>query len=151
MKHVLVAIDFSPHADTVLAKAAELARALGGELTVLHVAAPEPDFVGFEVGPQSVRDNRAHRLEAEHRQLHEIAEGLRNDGVPAKAFLFSGPTAEKILDEAKRRETDLIVIGTHGRTALATALLGSVSRSVLHGATCPVVVVPGPKKPAKDS
>ena len=151
MKRVLVAIDFSPHADIVLAKAAELAQALGGELTVLHVAAPEPDFVGFEVGPQSVRDDRAHRLELEHRQLHEIAEALRNDGIPTKAFLFSGPTAEKILDEAKRRESDLIVIGTHGRTALATALLGSVGRSVLHGAACPVVVVPGPKKPAEDS
>ena len=142
MKHVLVAIDFSPQADRVLATATELAGALGADVTILHVAAPDPDFVGFEVGPQSVRDNRAQVLESEHRELHRIALRLRDDGIPARAFLFAGATAEKILEEASARGADLIVMGTHGRSGLASALLGSTSRAVLHGAACPVVVVP---------
>jgi nucleotide-binding universal stress UspA family protein len=150
MKHVLVAIDFSPHAETVLAKAAELVRGLAGDLTILHVAAPDPDFVGFEVGPQSVRDNRAHTLELEHRELHRIAERLRADGIPARAFLLAGATGDTILEQAARREIDLIVLGTHGRTALATAFVGSVSRAVLHGAACPIVIVPGLKQPTRD-
>jgi nucleotide-binding universal stress UspA family protein len=142
MKHVLVAIDFSAQADAVLATATELATAIGADVTVLHVAAPDPDFVGFEVGPQSVRDSRADVLEREHHELHSMAERLREDGIPARAFLFSGATAEKILEEAAARSADLIVMGTHGRSGLVSAFLGSVSRAVLHSATCPVVVVP---------
>jgi nucleotide-binding universal stress UspA family protein len=150
MKHVLVAIDFSPQADLVLATAATLAGAIGADVTVLHVAAPDPDFVGFEVGPQSVRDSRAEVLEKEHRELHRIAERLREDDIPARAFLFSGATAEKILEEASARSADLIVMGTHGRSGLASAFVGSVSRAVLHGATCPVVVVPASIEAAAD-
>lgn len=145
MKHVLAAIDFSPHGDTVVARAAELARALGADLTLLHVAAPDPDFVGFEVGPQTVRESRAQTLELERRELHRIAEELREAGLPTRAFLFAGPTAEKIVEEAEQRNVDLIVVGTHGRTALASAFVGSVSRGVIHDAPCPVVVVPAPK------
>jgi nucleotide-binding universal stress UspA family protein len=139
---VLAAIDFSRHSDAVVDRAAALARALGAELTLLHVAAPEPDFVGYEVGPQSVRDSRAHTLDLERRELHRIAEDLRGAGVPTRAFLFAGATAERILEEAARREADWIVLGSHGRSALASAFLGSVSRGVLSGAQCPVVVVP---------
>jgi nucleotide-binding universal stress UspA family protein len=142
MKHVLAAIEFSPHADAVLAVASRLAKAVGADLTLLHVAAPEPDFVGYEVGPKSVRDDRAQTLELERRELHRMAEDLREAGIPTRAFLFSGATAEKILEQAEARGADWIVVGTHGRTPLASAFVGSVSRGVLKGATCPVVVVP---------
>jgi nucleotide-binding universal stress UspA family protein len=151
MKHVLVAIDFSAHADAVLATAEELARSVGGDLTILHVAAPDPHFVGFEVGPQSVRDSRAQVLEDEHRQLQDIAARLRDEGLAARAFLFAGATAEKILEEADKQNADLIVIGTHGRSAIAKAFIGSVSQGVLHAATCPVVVVPAAKKRTSDA
>ncbi len=144
VKQVLAAIDFSRHADVVIETAATLARALDAELTVLHVASPEPEFVGYEVGPQSVRDDRAHTLELERRELHRIAEELRAAGVAARAFLFSGATADKILEEAGERGADWIVVGSHGRSGLASAFIGSVSRGVLRGAKCPVVVVPTP-------
>lgn len=150
MNHVLAAIDFSPHGDTVIARAAELARALGADLTLLHVAAPDPEFVGFEVGPQTVRDSRAHTLELERRELHRVAEELRDAGLPTRAFLFAGSTAEKICEEAAQRNADLIVVGTHGRSALANAFVGSVSRGVIRDAPCPVVVVPAPRKPTPD-
>ena len=146
MNQVLTAIDFSRHADAVVSTAKTLAQALDAELTVLHVASPEPDFVGYEVGPQSVRDDRAQTLELERRELHRIAEELRADGVSARAFLFSGATVEKILEEAEARGADWIVVGSHGRTALASAFVGSVSRGVLRGASCPVVVVPAPDR-----
>jgi len=50
MQNILVAIDFSPISQTVLDAAAKLARSLGSKLWVLHVAAPEPDFVGYDPG-----------------------------------------------------------------------------------------------------
>lgn len=145
MKHVLVALDFSDYAEVVLAKAVELARAIEGSLTILHVAAPEPGFVGLEIGPQSVRDNRARVLEREHQELHRMAEEVKESGVDTRAFLLAGPTSEKILEEAAKWHVDWVVMGTHGRSSIASALLGSVKSAVLHGATCPVVIVPAAK------
>lgn len=146
MRAVLVPVDFSEATDAVIAWAAGLAEALGGRLWLLHVAAPDPDFVGFEAGPDVVRDQRASELREEHRDLQGRAEVLRARGLDATALLVEGPTVEKILDEAERLGADLVVMGSHGRGALTRALLGSVSEGVLRGARCPVTILPGRKE-----
>jgi nucleotide-binding universal stress UspA family protein len=147
VKQILVAIDFSEHTDSLLRHATELARATGAALTLLHVAAPDPAFVGLAAGPQSVRDARAHTLDLEHRELARMAEALQKDGIPGRALLRTGATVEKILDEAERLSADLIVVGSHGRGPLGTTFVGSVSRRLLHHAACPVLVVPARKRP----
>jgi nucleotide-binding universal stress UspA family protein len=109
---------------------------------LLHVAAPDPDFVGFEAGPQSVRDDRAGELRGEHRELQRRAETLRRQGIDAEAFLVQGPTVDTILDRLEHLGADLLVLGSHGHGALHRMLLGSVSRGVLRRTTRPVLVVP---------
>lgn len=141
MKQVLAAVDFSDFTAAVVAHAAALAEAFGANLTLLHVAAPDPDFVGFAAGPDTVRVDRARRLREEHRQLQETADALRRRGLKVKALLVEGPTAEKILEQAESLSAELLVIGSRGRGALARALLGSVSEAVLHGAEMPVSIV----------
>lgn len=142
MKKILAAIDFSDVTGNVVEQAAALAQAFSAELTLVHVAAPDPDFVGYEAGPDTVRDARASELRGEHRQLQETGEALRERGLAARALLIQGPTIEKILEETKRIGAEVIVIGSHGHGALHRALLGSVSEGVVRGATCPVHVVP---------
>lgn len=139
---ILAAIDFSPMADAVVAEAARLAEATDAELTLLHVAAPEPDFVGYDVGPQSVRDARAHALHDEHEKLHAMAEALRARGLRVRARLHAGATAETILADAVARGAGLIVVGAHQRSRAVKWLLGSTSEAVLRKARVPVVVVP---------
>ena len=142
MRKLLAALDFSDVTDRVVEEAAALAEAFGAELTLIHVAAPDPDFVGYEAGPDTVREARADELRAEHRQLQQMADGLRERGIPSKALLIQGPTVEKILDEAIQIGASTIVIGSHGHGALRRVLLGSVSEGVVRGASCPVYVVP---------
>jgi nucleotide-binding universal stress UspA family protein len=139
---ILAAIDFSPVSDRVVEEAARLGLALEAELTLLHAAAPDPDFVGYEVGPQHVRDNRAHELQDEHRQLHVLAGGLRDRGLTVRARLHAGPTADVILAEAEARSATLIVVGSHRHSRTVKLLLGSTSEAVLRKAACPVLVVP---------
>lgn len=146
VKRLLAALDFSDVTEQVLDQAAALADAFSAELTLLHVAAPDPDFVGYEAGPDTVRDTRAGELRGEHRKLQEFADGLRERGIPTRALLIQGPTIEKILDEAARTAAGTIVIGSHGHGALRRVLLGSVSEGVVRGATCPVHVVPTGKR-----
>ncbi len=142
MRRLLAAIDFSPISARVVDQAASLAAAFSAELTILHVAAPDPDFVGYAAGPQTVRDARARELRAEHRKLQEVAETLRDREIATRALLIQGPTAEQILAEAKRLEAGMIVVGSHGHGSLYRALLGSVSEDVVRAAVCPVLVVP---------
>lgn len=142
MRGVLVPIDFSEATDRVVEWATRLAECFGSPLWLLHVAAPNPDFVGYEAGPDVVRDQRAAELREEHRELQTRADALRARGIDATALLVQGPTVEKILSEAERLDADLIVVGSHGRGAFFRALLGSVSEGVLRGARCPVTILP---------
>lgn len=143
---ILAAIDFSESTPLVIDEAATLAAALGSKIVVAHVAAPDPDFVGYEAGPQSVRDARAHELRDERQELRRIEDTLKARGLAAEAMLVQGPTVEKIVEEAERLGADWIVVGSHGRGALARVLIGSVSEGVVHHAKCPVVVVPAPHR-----
>jgi nucleotide-binding universal stress UspA family protein len=142
MGSILAPVDFSEMTPAVIAVAESLAAAFSARLWLLHVSAPDPDFVGFEAGPQAVRDQRAHHLRGEHRELQEVADRLRTEGVEATALLIQGPTVEKILSEAERVAAEWIVIGSHGRGAVHRALLGSVSEGVLHRARCKIAIVP---------
>ncbi len=142
MKTLLVPIDCSPVSAAVVEQAAVVALAFKSTVWLLHVAAPDPDFVGYETGPQNVRDQVARELRTEHRVLQEHADALRARGIEATGVQVQGATRETILHEAARLHADLIVIGSRGHGALRRALLGSISEGVLHHATCPVLVVP---------
>lgn len=141
MERIVVAIDFSEVTPALLEAATRFARALPSEVYLIHVEAPEPSFVGYEVGPQ-VRDDVARRIRREHRDLQTLADGLGAGGVTATALLVQGPAVEKILSEAHRLRADLIVMGTHGHGRLHRLLVGSVGEGVLRQASCPVLFVP---------
>lgn len=145
MKTILVPVDFSDITGAVLDLAASQARAFGAELFVLHVARPDPEFVGYQAGPQSVRDQIAARFRREHQQLHEMSGALHEAGLPATALLVQGPTVETILEEAAKLDADLIVLGSHGHGGLFRALLGSVSEGVLRKSIRPLLIVPARK------
>jgi nucleotide-binding universal stress UspA family protein len=142
MSHVLAAVDFSSVSELVLSHAELLARAQAAPLTLLHVAAPNPSFVGYEAGPQTVRDTRARTLREEHSALQKHAANLRERGLDARALLVEGPSVETILREAHRLASSVIVIGSHGHGALYEALVGSVAAGVIRGSSCPVLIVP---------
>jgi nucleotide-binding universal stress UspA family protein len=142
VQRILAAVDFSPVSKAVVEQAASLAEAFSAELTLVHVAAPDPEFVGYAAGPQTVRDDRAREVRDQHRNLQAIAEDLRDRAISARALLIQGSAVEKILAEGARLRADAIVIGSHGHGALYRALLGSVSEGVVRAAQCPVLVVP---------
>lgn len=142
MHRILAALDFSSVAPRVVDLAASLAEAYGAELILIHIAAPEPDFVGYGPGPAGVRQARARELRGEHRDLQEAAEALRKRGIAATALLVAGGTVEKLLEESRRLAVDAIVIGSHGHGALHRALVGSTTEGTIRAAGCPVVVVP---------
>ncbi|MBP7274847.1 MAG: universal stress protein [Kiritimatiellae bacterium] len=145
MNTILVGIDFSPVQGRALDAATTLARAMDAELILIHVASAEPDFVGYEPGPEVVRESVAHLLRDHHRQLQDIESRLRSAGVRVRALMVQGGISDKIIEEAGKLNAGWIVLGSHGHGALRHALLGSVTQAVIKHTPCPVIIVPSPK------
>jgi len=141
-KNILAPIDFSDVTGAVIDTAAELARAMDGKVWLIHAAVPEPDFVGYEVGPEYIRDSAARHLREEHQMLGRYQQALRDKEVDVTAMLVPGEAVAKILQEAERLGADWIVLGSHGHGALYNLLAGSVCQGVVHKAKRPVVIVP---------
>ena len=146
MKNILVPIDFSPVSDDAVDLAAQLAKGLGAAIWLVHVAAPDPDFVGFGTGPRYVRDQRAEELKKEHSQIQDMAKQLGTKGLKAEGLLVQGPTSATIVEEAGRLKADLIIMGSHGHGAIYKTFVGSVSQQVLADSPVPVLIVPSRSK-----
>jgi nucleotide-binding universal stress UspA family protein len=142
MKNILVPVDFSAEAQRVIDIAASIAKAFQARIWLVHVAAPDPDFVGFEAGPTYVREQRAEVLREEHAEIQALATTLKNAGHDAAGLLVQGSTTETLLEEIDRLKADLVVMGSHGRTGLFKAFVGSVSEQVLRESRIPVLIVP---------
>ncbi|MGD1808879.1 universal stress protein [Dapis sp. BLCC M126] len=142
MKNIVVAIDFSPITPAIITQAETLAQGFKSKLWLIHIAEPEPDFVGFKTGPQPKRDHWAEEFRKEHKQIQDLAEESRQKGFDAVALLTQGSTIETILAETKKLAADLIIVGSNGRSGIEKLFMGSVSEGILKDALCPVLVIP---------
>lgn len=144
-KTILVPHDFSAGASRAARLAHELAKIHGGRLVFLHVAelpplvgagsaiVPEEGGAPISVGDYAVR--------SAGERLAELAAEYGTDGVATSYEAVLGSPAAEIQTVAGRVGADVIVIGTHGRSGIARALLGSVAARVMHHSTVPVVSV----------
>ena len=142
MKNILLGIDFHERTAQLIEETVKLAKPLSAKVWLLHIAAPEPDFVGMRVGPQSVRDHRAQELRNEHGLLNDYKTIIEHQGVEVECLLVSGPTIETILDEVNRLDIDLIVTGHHKHSRLEELIIGTHSAKLIDESPVPVLVIP---------
>jgi nucleotide-binding universal stress UspA family protein len=141
---ICCAIDFSEPSLLALVEAAELARWLGVELTILHVHAVPDDVVRPLPSAFAMASVDLHRDLAVWR-----AEAERRAGVPVHVELVAGDPAEEILRYAREDRVGFLVLGARGRSAPGRRRLGSVAARVAREARCPVLVV-RPRVPAPE-
>jgi len=146
IKQILYPTDFSGTAQYAGRYASMLAREVGARLHILHVTVPSlagisrSEMPGLELS----RLYKAGRDQAEA-HLKELLQSEDFQGLELETTLTSGTIEDEILNAAVKDQTDLIVMGTHGRTGLAHALLGSVAEKVIRTAPCPVFAVRHPE------
>ncbi len=154
---VLVAIDLKPGTDHLLAEAQRYAKALDAIVDIIHVADPDPDFVGYiksaptaETGghapinyDQTLRDDRAKEFRLEHQQAQAVADQMRAAGIRVdQALTVQGPTLETILEEARKLGADLLILGSHQHSALYRLWYGDIAIDAAKEAPCALLVVP---------
>ena len=142
IKNILVAVDFNDSIGDLMNYANELGKKFKAKVWVLHVADPEPDFVGYEPGPQYIRDLKAEEYKTEHRSLQEICKNFISEKIESEALLIQGSTVEVVIEEAQKLEIDLLITGTHKHSFLHNLLNENVSVELLKKADIPLLTIP---------
>ena len=165
MKCIVVPIDFSDVTPPVIDLARQLAKALSAEIHLVHVkefaAAATPGTLGyglagmpelapmagipvpgFEAMPEAISED-----EGQTSKLAKWQEEIARDGIKVSLHEPTGTVAEEILNQVDELNADLIVMGTHGHSAMYNLLVGSAAKGVLKRSTRPVLLVPAPKSP----
>ena len=135
-RSILVAWDGSRHARRALSEATDIAQTQGSRLTLLTVAAPIHFWAGPYVPPVP-EDELARAAE----RIAEEGEELVPDGIPVSSRTAAGSPGPELLKRVEAAGHDLIVMGSRGRGAVRSAVLGSVSHYVLNHARVPVLIV----------
>ena len=141
VERILVPVDFSEHSQRALTYGKELAASYGADLGLLHVVERPslPGAYGLEVEPAQIQ---ASDVDDKIREaLVDTSSEAPGPDVHVTCHVQEGHTPNVITSVAKTRESDLIVLASHGRTGLKRFVMGSVAESVLRKAPCPAFIV----------
>ncbi|MFY9268331.1 MAG: universal stress protein [Candidatus Manganitrophaceae bacterium] len=142
IKTILVPTDFSELSKEAIDYALTLGKQIGAKLIFLHTleSFDHPD----EMTPMS-DEGYAFMKDRGNAFLNDLVEEARKAGVEAESMLADGVPFIEIIQAARKREADLVVMGTHGRTGLAHIMMGSQAERVVRQAPCAVLTVKSPK------
>lgn len=144
---ILVPIDGSATSERGLREAIELATRLKSQLVLLHVVDPYPVLMEM-ASVQSFEDTRQRLLTFGEETLQKARQRASESGVASESVVretSAQRAADAIVDEAAKRQCQLIVMGTHGRRGLSRVVLGSDAELVLRLAPVPVLLVRQPE------
>ena len=134
---ILIPLDNSPTDKTILDHIRPLAKLMGAELTLVHVA---DGFAARLQGELNLVDSQ--EMTEDHAYLDKIHKNLVTDGFKAKAILVQGKDPGKgILTIANQEKCDLIAMATHGHTFVKDVILGSVADYLRHSTDIPILMI----------
>jgi type II secretory ATPase GspE/PulE/Tfp pilus assembly ATPase PilB-like protein/nucleotide-binding universal stress UspA family protein len=134
VKRILVPTDFGMGTQSTLAHACELAERVHADLHVLHVL-PAHDL------PSPSGTDAQERLRGARERLKQLSQSATNGKLQAVCEVRIGKPSEEIVRYALEQDIGFIAMGTHGRTGLSHAVMGSVAEQVVRHAPCPVLAV----------
>ena len=145
MKTIVAATDFSASAHDALERAAQLARAHGAQLHLLHAPSHGTWSQGTGMFSHLFDDGNAPSVEQDRARLEKIGAGLkRRFRVKAECHVLPGKAAVEIAAFAQSREADLVVVASRGEGGVKRLALGSTALKVTWSTLCPVLIVREP-------
>ena len=142
MKRIVIGTDGSADARAAVREGVELAAAVGGEVTLVYARqAPIAIF-----GEPYYQDALSEERKIAERAIDEAVAIAREHGIEPETEVLDGDAADAIIRVAATVDADVIVVGSRGLGPLASAFLGSVSRSVMTRAHRPVLVAKAPER-----
>lgn len=162
MKNILVAVDFEKGINPILTQALSMAKAYQAKLWIVHVVTPVKSQIGYNLSTQSIpglmaagegyysqlfnldttRKMIATELHNEHNKLLEYCDKIKAENIEVQGLLIQGDPAEVIIMESKKKEIDVIILGTHGHGLFHKTIMGSTSEQVIHQSSKPTLLIP---------
>ncbi|HHS50004.1 MAG TPA: universal stress protein [candidate division Zixibacteria bacterium] len=145
IRNILLPTDFSEQSEVAVPFAIDLARRYHAKLHILHVFdenAFDPAF--FSTAHDIAEEFFSRVREGFEAEVDSYLEKYDTSGVGIVTALANGSAFAEIIKYARANTIDMIVMATHGRTGLASVLLGNVTEKVVHKANCPVLTVRHP-------
>lgn len=151
IKKVLIALDYDLSAQKVADVGFAIANSMQAEITLMHVVAdvnyysstafsPIIGFMGFNQADIAFFEKENNLKEATANYLNKVKQKLGDENI--KIVVKEGGFAHEILEQAKKSNTDLIVMGSHSRSWLKDILMGSVVETVFKSTDIPLMIVP---------
>lgn len=142
MKNIILPIDFSDTTDILVEGAVDFAKEIAGKIFLIHVAPADIGFAIGDMGFQYFPEIEKSEISEELAELNEIEKRIKAKGVACEHLLKQGIAAEIILDYAKDKKANYIVMGSHGRSGIYDVFVGSLTKDITKKSTIPVLVVP---------
>jgi nucleotide-binding universal stress UspA family protein len=143
LNRILVPTDFSDTSTAAVKYGVALAEAFGAQLHLLHVVEqPVPWQLAGEIAMVSAPVDDAERRRHVEAELAALLTRDERDKYRVVVATEIGAPFAEIVRYAGREQIDVIVMGTHGRGAIAHLLIGSVAENVVRKAPCPVLTIP---------
>ena len=137
-ERIMVAVDGSSNSDFAVDQALSMASTCNSNFFAITVVDIYPVYMEGALGVKEKAENEARKI------LRKVEEKAKEANISCETILCVGHQPhEFIVKEAKDKNIDLIVMGTHGRTGLKKFFMGSVAQKVIGYTPCPVMVVPG--------
>ncbi len=133
--NILISTDGSKYSTAATEKAIDLAKSYGGRLQTLSVVDVTEEFQTEAPGAVEELVRKAKGF------VDDVRKKAETQGIKTEALVREGETFKIITDLSKEYKTDVIVMGSHGRTGMNRLLMGSVTEKVIGYAPCPVLVV----------
>lgn len=141
IEKILVPIDFSENSAKILDTAIFFAEKFNAKLFVVFVMQTLDDYSGFFVPHMPIAQFEEEMRQSAEKKMGSFIEENMKKEVLHDATVLNGDIAEELINYAKDKDTDLIIMGTHGYKGLEKVLFGSVADKVVKLAPCPVLTV----------
>ncbi len=142
MKTILVPVDFSSATRAVVEAALDLGGVSAARYILHHSLMPPVITTEYGIGLEMLQETIEIGRKSALHQLEHLEDELTARRIEVTTVLTNGAAAPHILDLAKVKKVDTIVLGSHGHSAIYDLLLGSTTHAVLQKASCPVLIVP---------
>ncbi len=139
IEKILVPIDFSKHSEQIVDYSCLLAEKLNAEIVLCYVAESFSNYTGFSIPNISIEDVEKGLLDSAHEPMNSYIAQVEKAGVQCRGKMLAGIIHTEILTFSKAEDVDMIVIGTHGYSAIEKFLIGSVAMKILAASPCPVL------------
>jgi nucleotide-binding universal stress UspA family protein len=143
MKTIVALIDFSDVTAKVLEQARQSAQDSSARVILLHVVPREPVVVDLGlVSPTILQPPSEHTIAADHQKLLSCRDSLTKAGIDAVVEQTIDGGVDRILEDSRRWDAELIIVGSHHHSPLYNLFVGTFTKDVSKRAHCPVLVVP---------